>query len=686
MLHRTARASGQTGPLQRGLLARLHGPEDAAPDRRRLTLDDVLQIVTGMYFREGVPRHTTVHRAVFYTNSMTLRPDPIDLPVGRLLYDTSHGDKVSAVTIEATEELEAQRPDGTPEMTVSVGGRELLDDLAAVVAFALDVSFTRSPYQLDRIVPPMQQGQPYLRGAAGILARTFDPGVFIPPDSFEDARAFMVRLLALRRPAFDAAIRAIRRIVDASMLVADDPTSAYTQYVAALESFTPIATYPEPRADWDKYDGSKRKIVEAALTGLPAAQADRVRAAVLQVDQLSLRARFAACALAHVTPSFHREDAVEALRPIRAVDLPRALDIAYQFRSRNVHTLQTLAPELWNATLRADTLPFEGTPALSLQGLKRLARHVAREFVLRAGTGVDEHFDYRAHLPGRLTLQMAPQYWIHYADGLTPDRVPQIVEGFIDLLIPLLGGRADAEPLPDMRSVLERAEQMLAGDTRPQVRQPLAVMYLLWHAVMSGEFHRPRAAEHSQRYESDLDDPSMYGFVIRALIRHEIEWTTEQLLTLVDERHANLSRRKGTDVPLPSRLDAALLIAAADRVWEEDTARALTLIGRAVEHLPGDAVLIAIEAAARAGTRPAIDLLELALATGPWATEQSSGDQQPVTTPHDADDADPASSAGVMAESAETTGGGHDALADGHGATDANVHGAAEPGSECSSA
>lgn len=395
----------------------------------------MLQIVTGMYFRQGVPLHTTVHRAVFHTNSMTLRPDPIELPVGRLLYDTSHGDKVSAVTIEAKEQLEAERPDGTPEMTVSVGGRELLDDLAAVVAFALDVSFTRSPYQLDRIVPPMQQAQPYLRGAAGVLAGTFDPAVFIPPDAFDDVRAFMARLLALRRAAFDTAIRAIRRIVDASMLVADDPTSAYTQYVAALESLTPVATYPEPQADWDKYDGTKRKIIEAALTDLPAEQANRVRTAVLQVDQLSLRARFAACTLAHVTPSFHREDAVDALRPIRAVDLPRALDIAYQFRSRNVHTLQTLAPELWNATMRADTLPFDGVPALSLQGLKRLARHVVREFVSRAPTGVDEDFDYRAHLPGRLTLPLAPQYWIHYADGLTPARVPRIVEGFLDLLI-----------------------------------------------------------------------------------------------------------------------------------------------------------------------------------------------------------------------------------------------------------
>jgi hypothetical protein len=83
-------------------------------------------------------------------------------------------------------------------------------------------------------------------------------------------------------------------------------------------------------------------------------------------------------AFAHVGPSFYRAEAADAVRPIRAVDLLRALDIAYQFRSRNVHTLQTLDPELWQATMRAETLPYEGVTALSLQGLNRLSRHVVR--------------------------------------------------------------------------------------------------------------------------------------------------------------------------------------------------------------------------------------------------------------------------------------------------------------------
>lgn len=55
----------------------------------------------------------------------------------------------------------------------------------------------------------------------------------------------------------------------------------------------------------------------------------------------------------------------------------------------------------------------------------------------------------------------------------------------------------------------------------------------------------------------------MYGFVIRVLTAYEIERTTPERLTLMTNRTASLTQRKGTDVPAPSRTDAALLIAGA---------------------------------------------------------------------------------------------------------------------------
>jgi hypothetical protein len=44
----------------------------------------MLQIVTRMYSRTGVPLHSTVHRGVLYTNLSRLRADIVKLPIGEL--------------------------------------------------------------------------------------------------------------------------------------------------------------------------------------------------------------------------------------------------------------------------------------------------------------------------------------------------------------------------------------------------------------------------------------------------------------------------------------------------------------------------------------------------------------------------------------------------------------------------
>ncbi len=286
-------------------------------------------------------------------------------------------------------------------------------------------------------MPPQLDGRP--TGMPwSILRRTFDPAIVIRDEDVTDAYEFATKVLALRRDHFEAAIRSIRSVVDGSLLVSDDPGLAYTQFVASLESLAQIAIPAEAKRSWDTYDNARRKVFDSAVdrSGLDLEQAAMVRDAVLQIDQLSLRRRFIDFTLAHVERAYYRSEAADAVRPMRANDLPNALDVAYRLRSRNVHVLEALAPELWAITDRADTLRWEGRPVLSLEGLNRLCRHVIRAFVDRAPTDLDTSFDYRDHLPGIVRVQIAPQYWIWQAEGFSHVRAPQVLEGFIELLLP----------------------------------------------------------------------------------------------------------------------------------------------------------------------------------------------------------------------------------------------------------
>lgn len=464
----------------------------------------MLQIVTGMYFRE-VPLNETTHRAVIYTNASSMSRDAVDLPIGKFLFATSFS-PITSLTIEVIERLEALRPDGSDEFVLATGGTELIDDAADVFAFALNVSWSRNAALIERLVPRQLDGRP-TRMPWSILRRTFDPAVVLRDGDVAGARDFATKLLALRRDHFEAAMRSIRSVVHASLVVSDDPGLAFTLFVASLESLAQISIPAEENRSWETYDSARRKVFDTALTeaALNGEQVARMREALLEIDQLSLRRRFIDFTLAHIGPAYYRQEAIDAVRPIRANDLPNALDVAYRLRSRNVHVLEALAPE-WAITDRADTLRWEGRSVLSLEGLNRLCRHVIRAFVDSASTDLDTTFDYREHLPGLVRVSMAPQYWIGQPEGFSRIRAPEVLEGFIELL---LGTMADPEHLQlvDLTAVLDKIEVALPGIAKAEDRRAMVGIYVLWHALLSRDHHRPRRRSSSSALTRTLTSP-----------------------------------------------------------------------------------------------------------------------------------------------------------------------------------
>lgn len=608
----------------RGQDGRDHRRGNATPGTAaRLYPRLVLQIASGMYFRPGVPVNETLHRATVYTNGFRVGSDPVELPMAGLRFSTGIA-TVSAVTVEVVDRLEAERADGEPEFMIATSGQELVADVAAVLAFTMNTTWSTDLDLVRRLVPDTLSGRPGSLPSSQ-LRRTFDPQVLLADDDMADVAAFCSRLLALRRPEYEKAIRAIRRVVDATLLVADDVTLAYTLFVAAIESLA--AATAAPPTTWDAFDGRKRALIEPALDDLSGAQAQRVRSAILQADALGLGRKFQAFTLDHLGPSFFRAEAVGAHRPISASALPHALDFAYRVRSRQVHALQQLAPEMWAIVDRADTIPVDGRPVLSLEGLSRLCRHVIRQFVDRAPTDLDTSFNYREALPGIVRMQLAPQYWIFQADGLRMERGPAVLDGFLELLLPLLRGDDNVLPV-NMTDVLERIEALLPGEAAPAKRAPLVALYVLWHRLLAPEFHRPDPQRFLARFGADLERPSAAAFAVTLVLGSDMPWSTEELAEFAATRASELRRGRGQ--PLPAVFDAALQLCLGRQLWQDGRVEdALTAVGRAVEAVPGDANLIAFEEQARADTAHAgglgsLDVRSFLLAAAEGGAETSA--------------------------------------------------------------
>lgn len=208
-------------------------------------------------------------------------------------------------------------------MLAATSGDQVINEIAAVIAFCLNVVCVRNHEMARRLISRQDGTAQQMRGPASILRQTFDAMVILRDESIEDLDAFLHALTALQRKSYEAAIRAIRQIVDATLMVDEDSTLAYTLMVAALESLGQ-ATEPQP-SNWLEYDTQKRERIDRATKGLSQKRKDQIRAAIVANEHRALQRRFVAFVLNHVEPSFYRGEAVGAVRPVAATELPAAL-------------------------------------------------------------------------------------------------------------------------------------------------------------------------------------------------------------------------------------------------------------------------------------------------------------------------------------------------------------------------
>ncbi|MFD0936931.1 hypothetical protein ACFQ12_17330 [Methylobacterium trifolii] len=228
---------------------------------------------------------------------------------GRLLPSRNfHG--LRTLTIEANEQLEAEDLNGQREMLAATSGDQLLDEIAAVIAFCTNATCVRDYDMARRLISLENSSETRHRGPASLLRQTFDADVILSDESARDVDQFIRTLVKLRRKSYEAALRAIRQIVAATLLVSEDAALAYTLMVAALESLGQT-TNPNT-ATWHEYDAVKRKRIDDATESLDAESREGIRNAVLANEHLGLQRRFVAFVLEHIEPYYYRSEAVAA--------------------------------------------------------------------------------------------------------------------------------------------------------------------------------------------------------------------------------------------------------------------------------------------------------------------------------------------------------------------------------------
>ncbi len=129
---------------------------------------------------------------MLYTNRFVVTAEAIDLPVGSLLASASMSASPFAFTATVVEHLEAEEPDGSRAGLAATSGDELIDDLAAVLSFCTNSTFTRDIDLARRLVSPATVRE---RGSGSALFKdTFDADRFLPDAEIDELRDFATAL------------------------------------------------------------------------------------------------------------------------------------------------------------------------------------------------------------------------------------------------------------------------------------------------------------------------------------------------------------------------------------------------------------------------------------------------------------------------------------------------------------
>lgn len=288
-----------------------------------------------------------------------------------------------------------------------------------------------------------------------------------------------------------------------------------------------------------------------------------------------------------------------------------ALERAYQFRSKYVHSLHELPRNLSVSPTFANTINVEGKLMLTFHGLARVARHVIREFVTRSLKADRETFDYRHDLPNIVRVRLDESMWIWSHGGYNHNSARRYLNGFLNQLSRILSGSPGAA-ITDISAVVEKIETCVLGLAKAEQRLPMLILYLLFHAYVPLENRRPNWEQLLEKYSKDLEALSIESMLIPVLTSAKFDWAPEEYSKIRDEYFKQRYNRNG--LLFGSLIETAVTLHLAEiyrRANDEGHSR--QLVSEAVENFPGHQKLLEFEQDIRNQSLPAIEWWKILL-------------------------------------------------------------------------
>ncbi|WP_127472536.1 tetratricopeptide repeat protein [Acinetobacter colistiniresistens] len=553
----------------------------------------MLQIGTGKLFTREVEYRNNL-KGIIYTNLRLMRDDKIETAGGSLI--ATENFRESNVLIYELEEL-IEACGEEPGVLASHGIASFILDFSSILSFALNCTASPSYALTERLLSD-EIGVTTHSRPNKVVKQTFDKTIYCHEDHKQFLIHFTRQLIGLERKNYLGVMSAINTYVTGMQRIADDFELAYTLLVASIESLA--QDFDGHKTIWLDYEQNKRKAIDEALSDVSDDSAERVRNAILQNEHTSLGKRFREFAIQHITPSFYREEADQAINPLTCFDLHTTLSNAYLARSKYIHNLKKLPKPLDRDTGYTETCRIENKTWLTLQGLSRLARHVIIQFVMRQPTVEREPYNYSLERSNVMQVRLAPQYWIGTVNFNQGSGVVRL-EGFLSQFANILE-KSQNEFLPNLTDLLTELPSNI-DSLKKADKQAFIALYIIYNFILEKSQRLDNAEEFIKKYESQILSPNPSALITNLILGLTPNWNLEDhhdcLMKYFKERDNKMSFR------CSQLFESGMLLQLAERYREAgDVDKAIELIEKAVENYPNHTCLRQFEIEFKTEAKP----------------------------------------------------------------------------------
>lgn len=508
----------------------------------------MLQIISGKFFKSD-NRYIHEAKGITYSNYSWIQP--IKTYVATLEpVDTYRA--VSSYVINYVNQIEKEKTG----RLVRIGDPEIVQQFQLLCMFGLKAFFDidKNSVEINCRQKPKSSRDIYLPST--FAPRFFESQILGRMHEIEAFIKFVDKVIGLPREKYLIVINCLNNFSHALQVLNYNLDLAYSVLVYSIDSLSQSFGDFEPT--WEDYNPEIKNKLDFCFSKIDPNSSSEIRKILLGSSNFRLQQRFIDFATNHVSDSFFTDEAIDVKNAVRKSELKRALRNAYTMRSKYTHQLRPIQGQLKIPQIaRGDVFYWNNEPYLTFGGLVRLAYHVINNFIWKQEYLKSEEYDWTGDLPGIVTLEMAPQYWIGKYEGFIPSQATKGFSGFLSHIQEIILSKG---ALTDLRKLLEKYESLIPS-AKKKDKIPMLAMYYLYNFYVVQEAKRPNYEDFLKQYEDEFNESCIEIMIVYLLSNRKWPWDVDKCVSHYYKYKQNRFSKNALYIPVLIELSLIVGIA-----------------------------------------------------------------------------------------------------------------------------